>query len=91
MSWEDEEEEGEGSGGSRPSRFVFFMLRSKVPFSSTSMSDSCKEQRGDQRKPAELFSAFILLFADARWEDMSWDEAVYKRAPGLNKTCKSET
>lgn len=44
MCWEDEDEEGEGSAGCRPSLFVFFMLRSKVPFSSTSMSDSCRVQ-----------------------------------------------
>lgn len=40
MSCEDEDEEDGGSGGWMPSLLVFFMLRSKVPFSSTSMSDS---------------------------------------------------
>lgn len=41
--WEDEEDEDGGSGAWTPSLFVFFMLRSKVPFSSTSMSDSWKD------------------------------------------------
>lgn len=44
MSWEDEDEEDEGSEGCIPSLLVFFMLRSKVPFSSTSMSVSYRVQ-----------------------------------------------
>lgn len=42
--WEEDEEEEGGSETWSPSLFVFFMLRSKVPFSSTSMSDSCRVQ-----------------------------------------------
>lgn len=45
MSWEDDEEEEGGSEAWRPSLFVFFILRSKVPFSSTSMSGSCRVHR----------------------------------------------
>lgn len=44
--WEDEDEEDDGSGDCMPSLLVFFMLRSKVPFSSTSMSDSYRVQKG---------------------------------------------
>lgn len=40
MCWDDKDEEDGGSGGWTPSLLVFFILRSKVPFSSTSMSDS---------------------------------------------------
>lgn len=67
---EEEEEEDEGSGDRTsglvpdrlPSRLMgFFMLRSRVPFSSTSMSISCREKEEYSTEGTNHFR-FLFIF-----------------------------